>query len=221
MSIIQAVITNNYALISGDSRCTCVESGRHISGFNKIIKLNNNVMFGCTGDPLDNFKLFDGFCYYHTRAGFRNSDESFDVSYNDFVDIISNRFNKMYGEHKSGDKSYDIGSLICGFNGKEFKITSISFGSKMGNPDGMSDVPETKDFPYKGAIIGLPEHIDKFETLTNELHQKYQRNFTIRQFKNIMQEVVDEGSKFDDTIDNDLNFETIRRVNKNGIIYYT
>ena len=47
------------------------------------------------------------------------------------------------------------------------------------------------------------------------------RNFTIRQFKNIMQEVVDEGSKFDDTIDNNLNFETIRRVNKNGIIYYT
>ena len=35
-----------------------------------------------------------------------------------------------------------------------------------------------------------------------------------------MQEVVDDGSKFDNTIDNNLNFETIRKIEKNGNIFY-
>ena len=35
-----------------------------------------------------------------------------------------------------------------------------------------------------------------------------------------MQEVVDDGSKFDYTIDNKLNFETIRKLNKNDDIIF-
>ena len=53
------------------------------------------------------------------------------------------------------------------------------------------------------------------------MHEKYLiEDFSIRQFKNIMQEVVDCGSKFDYTIDNKLNFETIRKLNKDDDIIF-
>ena len=45
MSIIQAVITDKICVISGDSRVTNIQNGAYFSNFNKIIKLNNQIMF--------------------------------------------------------------------------------------------------------------------------------------------------------------------------------
>jgi len=127
----------------------------------------------------------------------------------------------MLKEHIEGISKYEFGVIICGYNGKRFEITSFSIGSKFGVPNGINIIHKADDFPYKCAMVGLPKHINKFEILTNELHEKYlSENFSIRQFKNIMQEVVDDGSKFDYTIDNKLNFETIRKLNKNDDIIF-
>lgn len=60
MSIIQAVITDSICVISGDSRMTNIKTNEHFGGFNKIIKLNKNIMFGVTGDPFDSSELFHG-----------------------------------------------------------------------------------------------------------------------------------------------------------------
>lgn len=48
MSIIQAVITDNFCLMSGDSRATYSNNNTCKSGFNKVIKLNNQILFGVT-----------------------------------------------------------------------------------------------------------------------------------------------------------------------------
>lgn len=64
MSIIQAVITDNFCLMSGDSRATYSNNNTCRSGFNKVIKLNNQILFGVTGNPIHCFNLFDGYCFY-------------------------------------------------------------------------------------------------------------------------------------------------------------
>ena len=222
MSIIQAVITDNFCLMSGDSRATYSNNNTCKSGFNKVIKLNNQILFGVTGNPIHCFKLFDGYCFYDTKKGFVNSDKEFDdLSYIEFIGIITSKFYKMLKEHIEGISKYELGVIICGYNGKRFEITSFSIGSNFGVPNGINVIHKADDFPYKCAMIGLSKHINKFEILTNELHEKYlSENFSIRQFKNIMQEVVDDGSKFDYTIDNKLNFETIRKLNKNDDIIF-
>jgi hypothetical protein len=220
MSIIQAVITDKICVISGDSRITNIQNGAYFSNFNKIIKLNNQIMFGVSGNPLDSFKLFEGYCRYHMKKGFQNTDDSIDILYNDFVNIISNKFSEMYDEHKTNKKRYNIEDIICGFNGNEFEIITLSLGSIIGLPDGMVKVHKKKDFPYKTVIAGLQEHKDKFQILAQKHYFENKKQLTIRQWKNIMQEVVDDGSKFDDTIDNNLNFETIRKIEKNGNIFY-
>ena len=81
MSIIQSVITDKYCIISGDSRMTYLKDNSVVSGINKIIKLNNSIMFGITGNPYDSFKLFDGFCYYHTLKGVENVDTAINKTY--------------------------------------------------------------------------------------------------------------------------------------------
>lgn len=220
MSIIQAVITDSICVISGDSRMTNIKTNEHFGGFNKIIKLNKNIMFGVTGDPFDSSELFHGYCYYDMANGFLNSDNMFDISYDDFVNIILNRYNEMYKKHMTNKKQYDIGDIICGFNGSEFEIITISLGSTIGLPDGVMTVHKAKDFPYKAAIAGLEKHKDNFETLAQKQYFKNKEQLTIRQWKNIMQEVVDDGSKFDNTIDNNLNFETIRKIEKDGDILF-
>lgn len=222
MSIIQAVITDNFCLMSGDSRATYSNNNTCKSGFNKVIKLNNQILFGVTGNPIHCFKLFDGYCFYDTKKEFVNSDKEFDdLSYIEFIGIITSKFYKMLKEHIEGISKYELGVIICGYNGKRFEITSFSIGSKFGVPNEINVIHKADDFPYKCAMVGLPKHINKFEILTNELHEKYlSENFSIRQFKNIMQEVVDDGSKFDYTIDNKLNFETIRKLNKNDDIIF-
>ena len=89
MSIIQAVITDNFCLMSGDSRATYSNNNTCKSGFNKVIKLNNQILFGVTGNPIHCFKLFDGYCFYDTKKGFVNSDKEFDdLSYIEFIGII-------------------------------------------------------------------------------------------------------------------------------------
>lgn len=221
MSLIQTVITNDFCIISGDSRATYTSDNTYISGFNKIIKLNNQILFGVTGNPINSFKLFDGFCFYDSIKGFINSDKTFDISYPEFINIIKSRFYKMQKEHIEGIEEYDLGDIVCGYNGEKFEITTFGLGSKMGLPDGINVAHKAINFPYKCAMVGLPEHINKFQTLTNELHERYLiEDFSIRQFKNIMQEVVDCGSKFDYTIDNKLNFKTIRKLNKNDDIIF-
>lgn len=177
-------------------------------------------MFGVTGNPINSFKLFDGYCFYNKVNGFSNLDNTFDISYEDFVNIILNRYNEMYKEHIVNKKQYDIGDIICGFNGSEFEIITLSLGLTLGFPDGVMTVHKAKDFPYKAAIAGLTKHKDNFEILAQKHYFENKKQLTIRQWKNIMQEVVDDGSKFDDTIDNNLNFETIRKIEKNGNIFY-
>ena len=219
MSIIQAVITNKNCIISGDSRITNIQNKTYSSGYNKILKLNNQIMFGITGNPLDSFQLFEGYCYY-TNKGFQNINETVNLSYNDFICIITNKFEKMYNEYNNHLKQYDLGDIICGFNGKEFEIVLLGIGSRYGLPNGIIKAHKSKDFPYKAAIAGLKDHKDKFEFLAQKQYFKFQQELTIRQWKNIMQEVVDDGSKFDDTIDNHLSFESIKEIENDGAIYY-
>lgn len=219
MSIIQSVITDKYCIISGDSRMTYLKVNTVVSGINKIIKLNNSIMFGITGNPYDSFKLFDGFCYYHTTKGFENTGEAISITYSDFVKIITGRYKIMKQEHESGAKKYDLGDIVCGVNENKFEITSFNLGSKE-HMDGIYTAHKSLNFPYKAAIVGSKGSNDILSELAQNLYFKYKEQLSVLQWKNIMQEVADITSKYDNTIDTNINFEVIRKIEKNGNIFY-
>ncbi len=210
MSLVQAIITKDFILVGADKRGIHPRRGI-LNNCNKLIKLNNGIIFGCTGGVFDNFKLFDGYCYYSEELGFVNSEDTFDISYNDFVDVLSNRFSVLYQEHinEKTPKHYDIGSIVCGFNGSQFEVTTFNLGGVSGVIDGIDKVTKAHDFPYKGISSGKPIHIKLLQELIEQGFIK-NGNLTIRQYKNIMLEVFEKGSKIDKTINNVVCFEKIK-----------
>lgn len=215
MSLVQAIITEKFILVGADNRGIHPD-GRIIETCNKLIKLNNNIIFGCTGGILDNFKLFDGYCYYSDKCGLSNSEDKFNISYNDFVDTISERFNIMLNEQRERKAvhKYEICSMICGYNGKEFEATTFSIGSKYNYPDGIIKVTKAINFPYKGVSAGKVEHLHMLEELVQKTYFKY-GNVTMRQYKNILYEIFENGATTDETINNIVRFESIRKKDVN------
>ena len=54
------------------------------------------------------------------------------------------------------------------------------------------------------------EHLDRLTPLVEHTYFKNGGDLTIRQYKNIMSYVFEQGAKSDDTINDDICFETIK-----------
>ena len=70
------------------------------------------------------------------------------------------------------------------------------------------------------AIVGSKGSDDILSELAQSLYFKYKEQLSVLQWKNIMREVVDITSKYDNTIDTNINFEVIRKIENNGNIFY-
>ena len=208
MSLVQVVLTDEFVLVGaekhGENKDVVKED------VNKLIKVNKNIIFGCTGGVIDNYRLFYGFCSYSDDFGLIKLDEDVDVAYNDFVDMITERFYIMKDVHNNPNdhRQFEIQSVVCGFNGYEFEM--VVFDLTPTTPVENQKVVKIKkamDFPYKGMTAGNPIHLNNLENLVN-----LRRPSTLLQYKNIMKDVFEMGIKFDNTINNNYCFEKIRKV---------
>lgn len=91
MSLVQTVITENFILVGSETRGIKAD-GSFIETVNKVIKVNNTIIFGCTGGVIDNYTLFDDFCDYSDENGIIPLKEEVKITYEDFVEFISKRF---------------------------------------------------------------------------------------------------------------------------------
>lgn len=207
MSLVQAILTDNFVLVGADKRGI---QGKYINeNCNKLIQLNKQIIFGCTGGVLDNSKLFEGYCSFSEEYGLINIGEDFEgITYNEFVNIITVKYNKMkeVQENISNKIVYDICSLVCGYNGTQFEITSFVLNDNINEVNGITKIVKADSFPYKAASAGMIEHRDLLHKL---VYLKRPNN--ILQYKNILYEVFERGSIIDDTINSDVCFAKIKK----------
>lgn len=205
MSLVICTITDNFALMGAEKRG--ILGDKIYENSNKIIKVNKNIIFGCTGGILDNQLLFEDFCEYIDGQGLVKKDCEYNISYNDFINQISGRFHKLQNIHNDYTKprKFNIQSIVCGFNGECFEIVCFNLTEDSPESQGIFKATKSTDFPYKGAVAGKIEHL-------NTLHQLVylQRPNTVLQYKNIMKDVFEKGVTFDDTINTNYCFEKIR-----------
>lgn len=109
-------------------------------------------------------------------------------------------------EHRNDSIPYTLGSIICGFNGKEFEATLFNLNSYENDLNCIMKVTKTKSFPYKGIAYGNLNHLNRLHILVS----LYRPN-TIMQYKNIMKIVFEEGAEFDYTINKSCCFEYIKK----------
>lgn len=106
---------------------------------------------------------------------------------------------------------YSMMDIVCGYNGNEFEATLFSLTPEEQNEDGIFTIKRSKNFPYKCISAGKIEHKNEFEKIANRYRDTTTYDFsTIRQYKNILREVFDNGIKIDSEINNELIFERIR-----------
>lgn len=206
MSLVQAIITNKFVIMSADTRGNG-DNDYKIEGFNKMVRVNRQIVFGCTGGIKDNYLLFDGFCKYSDKNGLTPNEEECDISYNEFVAIITKRFRRMYElkHRKENPIPYEIMSVVAGFNGNTFEATTFNIDSS----NGIDKAVQPINFPYKGVSAGKIEHLKKLEFLVEENYKKYGR-ISLGDYKNVLREVYKSGAEFDDTINNDIQLEVIK-----------
>jgi len=212
MSLVQAVVTENFIIVAAETR-GIKPDGTMIDSCNKLVKLNSQIIFGCTGGVKDNYELFEGFCNYSNEKGLTKLNDDIIMSYKEFVYIITKKFNelKMIHDDKSNSKTYEIMSIVCGYNGNEFEGTTFSLSPNDNQPNGIFVAKRKWDFPYKCISAGKIEHKEEFEKLTNQYHDIGLYDFTtIRQYKNILMEVFERCSIIDSEINNNVVFERIR-----------
>ena len=76
MSLIQAIITDKYAMLCSDTKAYTL-NGTHVDDCRKIIPVGDGIMFGCTGKVSDNYELFEDYC---ECDGVRFSSRNFETS---------------------------------------------------------------------------------------------------------------------------------------------
>ena len=216
MSLVQAIITKDFILVGADKRGMIIEDKIINEECNKMIKLNKGIIFACTGGIKDNYKLFKDYCNYSDEVGLMPLEREKEVSYSEFVKRISTRYQEMSLEHNNDEnlRTYDIHSIICGYNGEEFEITAFSLGAKKGMVDGIYKIHKTPDFIYRGVNLGEEMHMEMLHELVGITYHKFGK-VTMLQYKNIILEVFEKGSKLDETINTNVCFE---RIKKNAVL---
>lgn len=212
MSLVQCVLTPKFIIAASETRATKPD-GNVIDNFNKLIKLNDQIIFGCTGNTIDNYNLFYGFCDYSDESGLVKLDKEINISYNDFVTLIMKNFKKMEKIHNdvSNNIKYEIMSIVCGYNGNEFEATLFSLTSIPGENSGIVIGKCSNNMPYRCINAGKYIHLNEFEKTAKMYYHKMNYDFTtIRQFKNILTNVFKNGVTIDKSINDNIIFERIR-----------
>lgn len=210
MSLVQTIITDDFVLMASETRGIFTD-GKYATGVNKVIKLNDQIIFGCTGGSHDNYQLFNGFCSYSPDEGLLPIHTECNLTYSDFVEIITERFNKMYiAKHRSTNKiPYEIMSVICGYNKDHFEATMFNIDGKK-KSDSVCKVLKAPNFPYKGINAGNMIHLSTLHELVEKTFFSY-GHITLIQYKSILKEVFRKGAKVDNNINDDVYFEVIKK----------
>lgn len=210
MSLVQTVITENFILVGSETRGIKAD-GSFIETVNKVIKVNNTIIFGCTGGVIDNYTLFDDFCDYSDENGLIPLKEEVKITYEDFVEFISKRFLAMY-EKKHNNKNsvpYEIMSMICGYNGKEFEVVLLNINENIDNC--IMKIHKPLNFPYKGISAGEAFHLINLSDFIQDIYFNKNGNMTLLHYKNAMKYTFEIGAEKDDGINDNLQFQVIRK----------
>lgn len=200
MSLIQAYITKNFILVGGDTRGT---NGDIIvsNGVKKVFKINKNIIIGMAGKVNGNCVLFEDFIKF-TDNKFEFKDVNFDqLTYKEFTSKI----NESYYNNNDYLQENSIHSIVCGYDGEKLMATTYitkDVNKSLNKPIEIIPLSETD---VRVINCGEEQHyLDAFE-LKDKINA-----LNILQFKNLFKDVLQKGIKYDNTINNNADFEAIR-----------
>lgn len=200
MSLVQAYIYKNFILVGGD-QLAILSNGQVIDNFVKVRKINNNVIIGMSGTIEGNATLFS----YFVNNDLTIKEKNLALTYEDIIRIT----HKSYFENNDFLQKHSVHSVVCGWDG--YKFTGYSYFTKDNDKSMNRPIDLTPDSDSQVKIINCGMHEHYMEAI-RLLEENNPSNINIRQFKNLFRDVIDKGVKFDKTINHNITFEAIRKV---------
>ena len=186
MSLVQAVLCSEFALVCGEQQLN-LTSGGVLHNFRKIFKVNEAVIIGLSGAIEDNYYLFQDYL---------NVDFTLKE---DCPDSLAEVFNKVTARYREMTEQgeCDVFSLVCG---KTFFINS-----QFGEESRITDVRPEHEKDAKLISCGDNRHFDNF------LAGVYRYGAEVYALQRAFRDTLAQGVMFDEYIDKNAQFELIRR----------
>lgn len=194
MSLVQAVICDQFALVCGEQRLN-LNNGGVLHNFRKIFKVNKDVIIGLSGAMDDNYYLFQDYL----NVDFTLKEDCRD-SLEEVFDKVSERYREMTEQGEC-----DVFSLVCGWNGFAFEGKTFYINSQFGELNKITSVKQAHERDAKLISCGDNRHYDNFMAAV------YRHGADIYGVQKAFRDVLAQGIMFDDFIDKNAQFELIRR----------
>lgn len=210
MSLLQAIITDNYAMLCSDTKAYKL-NGEYTDHSVKIARISDTVMFGCTGKVQDNYTLFSEYC---DCDGIKYIPKyiSDDISYNEVIEYLTIQYDNMEEQFQSGTP-YEICSMVCGYNEDldDFEVTIFALHTNHNIKNGMYTFRKLPQTPYRIFTCGNLQHEVELANLADDVYMQNDGLLSVRQWKNMFMNVLQIGGKYDYTINNKPKFAIIRK----------
>ena len=194
MSLVQAVLCSEFALVCGEQQLN-LTSGGVLHNFRKIFKVNESVIIGLSGAIEDNYYLFQDYL---------NVDL---ILKEDCPDSLAEVFNKVTARYREMTEQgeCDVFSLVCGWNGYGFEGKTFFINSQFGEESRITDVRPEHEKDAKLISCGDNRHFDNF------LAGVYRYGAEVYALQRAFRDTLAQGVMFDEYIDKNAQFELIRR----------
>ena len=194
MSLVQAVICDEFVLVGGEQKLN-LSGGGVLHNFRKVFKLNDDVIIGLSGSMDDNYYLFQDYL----TIDFELKGDCPD-SLGEVYDKVTARYQEMADQGEC-----DVFSLVCGWNGLGFEGKTFFLNSQFSEENRIDDIRPAHDKDAKVISCGDDRHYDNFVAAI------YRNGADINGLQRSFREVLAQGVMFDDFIDKNAQFELIRR----------
>lgn len=193
MSLVQAVLCSEFALVCGEQQLN-LTSGGVLHNFRKIFKVNESVIIGLSGAIEDNYYLFQDYL---------NVDFTLKE---DCPDSLAEVFHKVTARYREMTEQgeCDVFSLVCGWNGYGFEGKTFFINSQFGEESRITDVRPEHEKDAKLISCGDNRHFDNF--LAGVYH-----GAEVYALQRAFRDTLAQGVMFDEYIDKNAQFELIRR----------
>lgn len=194
MSLVQAVICEDFAFVAGEQQLN-LSSGGVLHNFRKIFKVNENVIIGLSGTIEDNYYLFQDYLNvdFTLKEGCQDS--------------LAEVFDKVAGRHREMTEQgeCDVFSLVCGWNGVSFEAKTYFVNSYVPGDSRITDVRLERPKDAKLISCGDNRHY------TNFMENVYKYGVEVFALQRAFRATLAQGVMFDDYIDTNAQFEIIRK----------
>ena len=202
MSLVIGVISEHFAVMCGEGKATYSDNVT-LSDFRKVFKFGKDILVGVTGN-ISGVNSFIGFLFNFDGRRFVKKDE-LEFCYLD----LKNELDRRYDEIINTAKCENFHVSIIGWVDNQFCIDSYFYNpiSTSKNRREHTVVDSINNFKFVSMECTGDKHFTDFLTIAKEINAS-----NILLVKNAFKGTLERGVKYDDTINCNAMFESIRRV---------